>query len=201
MVKRKRKPRRVKKEEFANLIEKRSKEFAEEIEDLGKRIGIHIEHEAKKWEKEKHDWWFRSFGFIGPLIGSVFGILFLAFGIWALNMVNLYLGSNFISVVSNFLFKNLHWFFAAFLFFGYSNYLSKILPKTYWIISPIISSIGVVFAVWISTWVLNMINIYVNSSLISYLSNFLYLNLWGILFVFVVLGYAIIFIKKLLNIS
>jgi len=158
-----------------------------------------IEHEAKKWEKEQHEWWFRTFGLIGPLIGSIFGLIFLALGIWILNLINLPLGSDFISETSNFLFTNLQWFFAAFLFFGYSNYLSRRLPKTYWIVSPIISSIGVVFAIWISTWVLNLINIYANSNIIiTGVSTFLYLNLWGI---FLVLGYAIIFIKKMLNIG
>ena len=199
--KRKRKPeRKVKKKEFESLIEQRSKEFAEEIEDLGKRFGMHIEHETKKWEKEQDEWWFRTFGLIGPLIGSIFGIVFLAIGIWILNLINLPLGSGFVLEISNFLFTNIHWFFAAFLFFGYSNYLSRRLPKTYWVVSPIISSTGVVFAIWISSWLLNLINIYANSNIITGVSNFLYLNLWGIFVVFLVLGYAIIFIKKMLNI-
>jgi len=33
--------KKIKKKEFENLIEQRSKEFSEEIEDLGKRFGMY----------------------------------------------------------------------------------------------------------------------------------------------------------------
>jgi len=203
--KRKRKPKkkvrryRKKEEDFGDWVEKRSKEFAEEMEDIGKRFGIQIEREAKKWEKEESEWWFRNFGFIGPLIGSIFGLVFIVFGIWILNLINVPLRSGFISTISSFIFTNLHWFFAAFIFFGYSNYLSKRLPKTYWIISPFIKGVGAVFIIWISVWLLNIINIYADNSVIAHVSNFLYLNLWEIFILFLVLGYVIIFAKKILR--
>jgi len=185
-------------EKFGKRMDKRGKEFAEEMEDFGKRFGIYMEYKGKKWEREWKTWWFKTFGFIGPLIGSIFGIICVAVGIFVLNLINLPLGSGFISQVSNFLFTNIHWFFAVFLFFGYSDYFSKRYRKNYWMVSPIISSIGIVIVVWISIWALNLINTYVNSTLITSLSNFLYVNLWGIFVVFLILGYAVVVIKKMI---
>ena len=174
-------------EKFGKRMDQRAKEFAEEVEDLGERFG-----------KRMEGWWFRTFGFIGPLIGSIFGLICLAVGIWVLNMINLPLRSSFILAVSNFLFTNLHLFFGVFLFFGYSDYFSKRYPKTYWMISPITTSIGIVIVIWISVWILNSINTYIGSSVIESLSNFLYVNVWGIFVLFLVLGYAFAFIKRLI---
>ena len=191
--------KKVKKKKFEYLIEQRAKEFAEEIEDIGKKFGIHVEKKTKKWEKEEYDWWFRTFGLIGPLFGSILSIIFLAFVIWMLGLINLPLGSGFISIISEFLFKNLHFFFAAFLFFGYSDYLSKKYSKTYWIISPIVTGIGIIIIIWIGIWILNLINSYAGIGLITSLTQFLSLNLGAIFFIFLVLGYLIVIIKKMIK--
>jgi hypothetical protein len=188
-------------EKFGKRMEKRGKDFGEEMGDLGERIGKRFERKSKKWEKECKDWWFFSLGFIGPLIGSIFGIICLAFGLWILKFVNLPLNSSFISGLSSFILSKMHWFFAVFLFFGYSDYFSKRYQKTFWIVSPIFNSIGIVVVVWFVTWMLNLINGFASSTVISFVSNFLYLNLTGIFFVFLVLGYAIVFIKKFITYS
>lgn len=188
-------------EELESKIEQRSREFAEEIEQLGRRLGMDIEHAARGQEREHREKWFRTFGLMGPLVGSIFGIVFLAFGLWVLSFINLSLGSVFISDISNFFFSNLHWLFAAFLFFGYSNYFSMRFPKTYWLVSPIIGGLGAVFVLWISVSVLKIINTYASSSFIATLSDFVYGNLWGIFFVLVVFGYAVILFRKLMNIQ
>jgi hypothetical protein len=186
-------------EKFGKRMEKRGKEFGEEMENLSERISEHFERRGKEWAEECKDWWFGTLGFIGPLIGSIFGVVCLAFGVWVLKFINLPLNSSFISSLSNFILTNLHWFFAIFLFFGYNDYFSKRYPKTYWIISPFTNSIGVIFVVWIAVWILNLINKFTDSAVISFVSNFLYLNLLRIFFVFLVLGYTIIFIKKFIR--
>ena len=185
-------------ENFGKFMEKRGKEFGEEIGELGKRFGKNFEDEGKKLEKEWKGWWFRTFGLIGPLVGSIFGIVFLAIGIVVLNLINMFLGSSFISLVSNFIFRNLYFFFAVLLFFGYSDYLSKRFPKTFWIAKPMTTSLGIALVIWISIWILSLVNIYVGSRLITSLTNFLYLNMWGVFFVFLVFGYALIAIKKII---
>ena len=194
MVKKsKRKLRKVKR--YAGKTEKEWKEWGEEfggqMEKLGKEFGRHIERRGKEWENE---WWW-SFGLLGPFIGSIFGIIFLVFGLWLLNLINVFRIS-FISMLSSTVFANLHWFFAAFLFFGYGGYFSKKIGKDYWIFSPIISSIGIVFALWISTLVINLINFYANNSALAFVSNLLYSNLLAFFFLFLVLLYVAELINK-----
>ncbi|VVB59627.1 Uncharacterised protein [uncultured archaeon] len=174
---------------FGEEMDQRGKEFAEEIEQFGGRVGRRFERSAREWERERHYSWSRTFGVMGPLIGSVFGIVCLALGILFLNLVNLALGSIFISAVSGFLFANLGWFFIIFLFFGYSDYLRKLYPREYWMVSPVIAGAGVVVALWIIAWILNSINISLGSSLIASVVNFLYINLFAIFIIIVVLGY------------
>lgn len=181
-------------EKFGKRMEKRGKDFAEEMQDLGERFGRRMDRRDKEWKYR----WFGVFGFIGPLIGSILGLVFLGILIWLLKFINLPLNSSFISSVSNFLFVNLHWFFAVFLFFGYSDYFSKRFHTTFWIVSPITTSIGTIIVIWISTWVLNLINASVQSSLIASVSNFLRANLLSLFIIFLVLGYVIVIIKKLI---
>jgi len=185
------KPKRKKKE---TEIEKRAKDFAEEVEAIGKRFGKRMERKGKKWEHFRP----KPFGLIGPLISSIFGIIFLSLGIWLLNWINIPMGSNFISRLTNFIFTNLHWFFAFFVYSNYTEYFSKKYSKSYWIISPLTTSIGIVIVIWISIMILNIINASVASTLILTVSNFLYENLAGFFFLFLVLGYAFVTIKMLI---
>lgn len=183
-------------EKFGKRMDKVGREFGEEMEDLGERFGRHMERRSKRWERRWKNWWFRTFDVIGPIIKSVFGIVFVVFGILMLNLINLPFGSDFIAAVSSFLFTNLHWFFAAFLIFGYSDYFSEKYPRTYWIISPIANSIGVIIVVWISIWMLNLINTSVGSSVIAAISNFLHANLLAIFVLSLMLGYVVVIIKE-----
>jgi len=174
------------------------KEFGEEMKDFGERFGKHMEHKGKEFGKRWDNWWFRTFGFVAPIIGSIFGIIFLALGILILNFINLYLGSYFVFMISNFLLANLHIFFVFSLIFGYGDYFSKRYPETYWVVLPIINSIGAVFVAWIAIFILDLINSYVASTFIANVSNFLYTNLVGIFIVFLVLGYVFVIIKRMI---
>jgi hypothetical protein len=184
-------------EKFGKRMEKRGKEFGEEIKDLGERIGKRFEHRGKKWEKECKEWWFFSLGFIGPFIGSIFGIICLVIGIWVLNFFNVALQSNFISLLTNSVFQNIHWFFSAFLFFGYDDYFTKRYRQIYWIVKPVTGGIRILFVIWIAVWVLNTINISANSRLLAAVSNFLSINFWGIFVLVVLIGYVLMIIMKI----
>lgn len=200
--------------EFGKRLDKGGREFAEEMEDLGERLNKHfkshreewgerfgrrMERRSREWGKRWDNWWFGTFGFVAPLISSIIGIMLLAFGIVLLDFIYLYVRSSFILAVSDFIFTNLHWFFAASLLFGYSNYFSKMYNKTYWIVSPIIHSTGIVIVIWILIAVLNLINEYAMSNFIAVVSNFLYSNLLGIFFVLVILGYIWVIFRNFLQ--
>jgi hypothetical protein len=175
------------------MLEKNANDFAEELAVLAENIGVRFKD---KHPEKKDGWGFRVFGFVGPLLGSVFGVLFLMFFAWIVNFINLGLNSFILSGVSSFFWNNAYWFFVLFLFFGYSDYISKRFEKKYWVVSPFVSSAGLVFIVWISIWALNMINIQANSVFVNLLSNFLYSNMFGIMFAFIILDYVLILIEK-----
>jgi hypothetical protein len=178
---------------FEKQLEKNTNDFADEISALAEKIGIRFEEKPI----EKHDdWGFRVFGFVGPLFGSVFGTLFLLFFAWLANLAGIALRIGFFSAFSNLLSENIYWFFALFLFLGYSDYFSKRFRKTYWIVSPFVSGVSVLFVVWIAIWALSMINVYTNTVFVAFLSNLLYSNMMNILFAFIILDYVLILIKK-----
>jgi len=109
--------------------------FAEEVEDLGERIG-------KRFGSESCDTWFcRTFGVVGPLISSVFGLLIFALIIWVIGFAN-FSGSSFLLTVRSFLMENIGLFFLIFLFFSYSSYFSKINRKSYAPFSPLVAAVG-----------------------------------------------------------
>src|SRR3990170_7929589 len=137
-------------ENFGDYMRKRGKDFGEEVEDLAKRFKKRAGSRGKEWEKESGKWWFWTLGMIGPLIGSIAGIIFLSIGILLLNFINISLNSTFIYIISNFLLSNLHLFFALILFFGYTDYFSKTFSNIFWIISPLAATARIVFILWIA---------------------------------------------------
>jgi len=174
------------------MLEKNAENFAEELEALAEKIGIKFEG-----HKERHDdWGFRVFGFVAPLLGSVFGALFLLFFAWMINLINTGLGISLFSSIYLFVRNNIYLFFGLFIFFGYSDYFSKRYKKTFWTVSPIINGVGLLFAIWISIFVLNVISNYYNSVFLCNVSNILYSNMLGLYFVFILLGYILILIEK-----
>jgi len=194
---RKRNPRRTKR--YAGKTEEEwrdwGEEFGKQMGKMGEELGRHMERRGREWKREyRYRCW--PFGILGPLMGSIFSIAFLMIGVWLLNFINVF-RINFVLLLTNVIFTNIHLFFVAFLFFGYAGYLSKWYEKSYWIISPIVSSASVVFSLWIATLVINLINLYVGISALSFVSNFLYANLYSFFFLFLVLFYAIIIINKM----
>ena len=166
-------------------------------EDFGKRWEEWGDDFGKRWEdrgRRFEIWWLRSFGLVGPLIGSIVGIVFLAIGMWLLNLANLILLSTFVTNITNFVLSNIHWFFAIFLFSNYSEYLEKRYPKPYWTIAPIMTSTKIIIGLWIFAALLNIINYSVNISILVTISSFIMTNLAAVFMVFLVLGYVMLII-------
>jgi hypothetical protein len=174
-------------------LEKNAEDFAEEISALADKIGIKLD---EKPIRKHEDWGFRVFGFVGPLIASVFGMVVIMIFAWLAMFTGIVSGMGFFSTFSRFLSSNIYWFFALFLFLGYSDYFSKRFKKTYWVVSPLVSGIGFLFVIWIAIWTLNTINVYTNTVFVGFLSNLLYSNMVNILFIFIILDYVLILIEK-----
>jgi hypothetical protein len=199
-----RKPRRRKREmvdeewkdwgeKFGKRMEKRGKDFGEEIGQLGEKFGRHMGRRGEEYKSQ----WFGAFGIVGPLIGSIFGIIALAVGIFVLNFVNLALGSAFISAISGFLFANIYLFFAIFLFGNYRDYFSR-RYENFWVVSPITTGISIIIALWIFAWVVNLVSTVPQTQVLASVSSFLLSNLSSLIAIFIVLGYATVIIRRLM---
>lgn len=129
------------------------------------------------------------FSFIGPLIGSIFGIIFLIITVFVLSLVNVFLGSTFISALINFFNSNLDLFFFASLVLGYGKYIAKNIKPFRVIVSPLVGVGGFVFALWILANIFLAINVSANISLIQTIANLLLGNLINIFVVLIVFAY------------
>lgn len=182
---------------FGGRMGEQGRDFGEEFGELGERFGKRVKHKGREWKEEWEDWRSGTIGLILPLIGSIFGLIFLTFGIWVLNFINLSLKSYFITQVSDFLLLNLFLLFAFSLYFGYADYFHKRSRRNYWMFSPIVNALAAVFVIWISIFMLNLINFYAGNFFIELVVNFLRVNFVAIFVAFLVLGYAFELIKKI----
>ena len=170
-------------------------EFGKEAGKLGERFGRHMERKGKEWESS----WNRTLGVTGPFFSSIFALICLAVVLWIFNLVNLPLGSVFLTNVYGFVVSNLALFFAFFLFFSYTSYFSKRFRGAYIPISPIVVAIGVTIGFWILMSVINLINISFANAYLNTIALFIQYNLLGIFIVFLLLGYLVLFIKAMLG--
>lgn len=115
----------------------------------------------KRWGCESgRGWWFWPFGIIGPLFGSIIGIIFILFGVWALDFFNATLHSAFISMLTSAVLNNLQWFLAFSLFVGYASFFARAIPPSRWVLRPAKTGAEFSFAAWILAWVLRAIGIF-----------------------------------------
>jgi hypothetical protein len=180
--------------EFGKGIDRGSKNFSEGMERLGEDFGKHMEKHGKRMCCRN---WSETFGLMGPLIRSLVGIILLLIVIWILNFVSYSASSSFVFMLSNFLSINIPWFFLASFFFGYCDYLSLRNRRSYWLVSPIVNSLKVVFVLWILASILNLSGIYTGTSIIIEFSNFVLVSLPALFSVLVILGYAFEIIIKM----
>jgi hypothetical protein len=180
-------------EKFGKWMDQRGKEVGKEMGGMGKRFRKDFERVHGKPE----DWWCRHFSFIGPLVGSVFGVLLALVTVWILNLINLNFGNVFVTGLSSFILKTLPIFFGASLFFGYSRYFSRRYFEGYWIISPLISATGAVIIFWISVLILNFLNTFISSDLLFSIANLIQANLLAIFILFLVFGYVFVIVRRI----
>jgi len=199
----KRKPRKSpRRRSREDVFDQRVEHFSKEVEALGEKFGRRVEKHGREFgdrmEKKGEAWdsWFhRTFGVVGPVISSIFAIIIFALGIWVLGLVNLPIGSAFLSNVSSFFTQNMGLFFLIFLFFSYASYFSRASPRCCSPISPIITAVGIIVGLWIAVNAINIANISLGipvlSSAASYLGKSLFWIFWLVLFI----GYLVFLIK------
>jgi len=169
--------------------------FAEEVGDLGNRIGRRFEEKGESWDS----WFHRTFGVVGPLISSVFGLLVFALVIWVMGIAN-FSGSVFLLSIRSFLMSSIGIFFLIFLFFSYASYFSKINRKAYAPFSPLVMAAGIGIVLWIIGHVFGMVGDYTGILTLSLTGQFLTGSaLFQLFFVVLLIGYVVYFVRGYLG--
>jgi len=186
-TKKTRKPK-TKKNDFEHKME----HFGEEVSQLGKKFGNKMDTKAHMWKRQ----YYKTFGFFGPLVSSLFSILIVALFALILNYINLALRSMILTHISLFLLTNLGFFFMVFVFFSYMSFISKFYAKESDAWSPIIMALGIVIGLWVAVELMIIINASLGISVISTITLQISRNLlWVFLFV-AILGYVVVFARN-----
>jgi hypothetical protein len=175
----------------AEAWSERAGSWGEDFGDRMERRGREFERRGKELEYEWKGRWHRTFGIMGPLFESSMGLVFLLIGIWIMNVVNVVITSNFVSLIANFLFNNIAIFFGASLVFNYAEYFERRHPGFYMGLSPLVMSAKITFGLWILGWILGIIGTSISSTTVSSISAFISTNLQGIFIALLVLGYVL----------
>jgi phage shock protein C len=144
-------------------LEQNMEHFGKEMEQLGDRIGRHVEEKHKAHE----GWWHRTFGITGPLISAIFGVFMLALLIGVMNLMNLPMGIGFVSQISSFLYANIGWFFLISLLFSYASYFSRYYKSAYRPFSPLVAATGVAIMFWLLANAIDIANLSINSPVLA----------------------------------
>jgi phage shock protein C len=137
-------------------LEQNMEHFGKEVEALGDRVQKHVEERRKIRE----GWYHRTFGFVGPFISAVFGMIVFFIAIWLIGVINMPIGNVFMSDLSDFLLNSTGLFFLAFLLFSYSSYFSRYYPRIYMPFSPVVIAAAITFALWLVAGSLNIANFF-----------------------------------------
>jgi phage shock protein C len=166
--------------------------FAEEVGDLGDRIGRRFDEREESWDS----WFHRTFGVVGPLISGVFGLLIFALVIWVIGIAN-FSGSTFLAAIRSFLMANTGLFFLVFLFFAYTSYFSRVSRRAYAPFSPFVTAAGIGIALWIMGNVFGLVGDYTGVLMLSLAGQFLNgAVLFQIFFVVLLIAYAVYFVRQ-----
>ncbi|VVB75110.1 Uncharacterised protein [uncultured archaeon] len=178
-------------ERFGKKMEKKGEAF-------GKRLEARFEKKGKHFEKDCK-WHCSPLGVIGPLAGSIVGIVVLIIIVAIVNWLNLGLGSTFLSALTGFVMNNLPWFFAAGLIFNYAKYISRLMGHFKHFFRPVITSAAIAFVAWLIGAVFMAVNVSAQDPFIASVSYSLSTHVLEIFLVFLVLGYAFLIIGHFLR--
>lgn len=192
MAKRKKPARSVRKEK--TVVEKRFRDFGNEVEDVGNRFGKRVERHGREWERrcEFDNSFSKTFGVLGPLITSVIGIIIMVLLTWVISFINNSIQSWLLNDINAFLTGNIGVFFMLMLFFSYTSHFSKVNYRLYRLFSPVSVAVGIATCFWIGAHALQIMNTTLNiafiSSLVSYISQSIFLVFW----LFLCVGYIVL---------
>lgn len=165
-------------------LERRLKDFEEELETLGTRFerGVEdIESEAKHKYRS-------TFGVLGPLLSSLFGLVVLGVLIWGLYHLAGVTDVNIFQAIADFLSNNIAIFFGLMLLFNYWSYLSSGRGKSFGFLSPLMTALSVIVAIWILANIVLLANIELGFGILDRISGKALNNFRSIILIIVLLS-------------
>jgi len=171
-------------------LETQFQDFKKEVKTLGEKVKTVVEEKTDVCghPPQKTD---SCCGIVGPLVGSVFGLLMLILAIWILRFINFTADITFLASIASFIEANLGFLFVLGLFSAYRKYYRK--PLTF--IMPILAGLEALAVVWIVVALVEIANNQIGNATISIIIfwiQFSFLELFGL---FVLLGYFILLLK------
>jgi len=183
------------KRDSQEVVRQRLYDFKDEVHTVGRKT-----HErVRKGDFTYDNWFYRTFGVIGPLFSSVFGLLVLLFFVWILENSALFLGSNILFALHDFIYANMEILFLMLLFFSYTSYFSRHYPKIYLPLSPIVKAISATVFLWIVAGAIEAINLYKGNDVLNAIALFIDSSLPWLFAFFVFVGYIILILKLLID--
>ena len=203
---------RKKRDDTEYGFEQRVEEFAEEIEELGEKIGAwfeervdnpgwhgqrdpHGSREQRKYHKSHDQELANAFGLLGPFISALIGVLILCLIVWGMEYVNVWMGSALLADIHVFLTTNMSLLFLLMVLSSYNTYLSEAYPKTYQLLSPVATAIGVAVSLWLLVVVMNISNHYVGIDMLSTLSFYIENSIYIVFWMVILVGYLVLLSK------
>ncbi|OPY34465.1 MAG: PspC domain protein [Methanomassiliicoccales archaeon PtaU1.Bin124] len=172
-------------------MDRRFREFGEEVEGVGKKISQGIESGARGGQTEFD----RALGPIGPLVMAVIAFIILLIVAQTLSV----LGDQnaFVKDLTQQVFLNnlVLWFF-LFVFLGYSAYLSRKDPSSYDFIEPLAMAIGITVAVWVTMMVLGLVSVHYKIAWLSWANGAMWVILPLIFLLVLLLGYSSVLVRQ-----
>lgn len=167
----------------------------ENFEHFIEELGVHHKHIAEKHHATR-DWWYGTFGVVGPLLGASIGMICVAIVAFILSMVYAVTGTPFISLLSAFLNINLPVFLLVFLVLNYLKHIYLSHERLYYIVKPIKVAFGIAVAFWLLAWVMQFAGMQAGSIQLMSASLAIMGSLTNIFFGFLVLGYIVALVKR-----
>ena len=177
------------------IIRERVSHFKEDVHSAGRRF----RERAKTKDLTSDSWFYRTFGVMGPLFSSIFGLLVLVFFVWLLKNAAIFLNSSILFALHDFISANLEALFLILLLFSYISYLSRHHPKVYLPFSPITKALGITIFLWIVGGSIQAINTYKSVELLDIIASLINRSLFWLFAFFVFVGYIVLIFRILLN--
>ncbi len=169
-------------------LDRNFEDFIEEIGEHGRRMKEH-KHKAK-------DWWYSTFGAVGPLLGAAIGMVLVAIIAWIISLVNVFVNAPFLSFLTAFLYANLPLFLLIFLIVNYLKHIYFSRRQLYYIMKPIKVAFEIAVASWLLAYVMQSAGMQLGSIQLMSISMSIMGSLPGIFLVFLFLGYIIALIIR-----